>query len=123
MTGSKAEEEGRIPILEAWNKLDLLDAPHRDELKAAAGKSPGIVLLSAQTGEGVSLLEERIASLLTKAHRRYRLDLPVGDGAGAAWLHQHGEVIDHWVEGDRAWYEVRMAPGDLERFQAQPERT
>ena len=123
VTGSKAEEEGRIPILEAWNKLDLLDAPHRGELKAAAGKSPGIVLLSAQTGEGVSLLEERIASLLTKAHRRYRLDLPVGDGAGAAWLHQHGEVIDHWVEGDRAWYEVRMAPGDLERFQAQPERT
>ena len=123
VTGSKGEEEGRIPILEAWNKLDLLDAPHRDELKAAAGKSPGIVLLSAQTGEGVSLLEERIASLLTKAHRRYRLDLPVGDGAGAAWLHQHGEVIDHWVEGDRAWYEVRMAPGDLERFQAQPERT
>ena len=123
VTGSKGEEEGRIPILEAWNKLDLLDAPHRGELKAAAGKSPGIVLLSAQTGEGVSLLEERIASLLTKAHRRYRLDLPVGDGAGAAWLHQHGEVIDHWVEGDRAWYEVRMAPGDLERFQAQPERT
>ena len=78
---------------------------------------------NAQTGEGVPLLEERITSVLTKGHRGYRLDLPLGDGAGAAWLHQHGEVIDHWVEDGRAWYEVRMAPSDLERFQAQHERT
>jgi hypothetical protein len=32
-------------------------------------------------------------------------------------------VLEHWVEGDRAWYEVRMAPSDLERFQAHLERT
>ena len=69
------------------------------------------------------LLEDRLAEILTATHRRYRLDLPLGDGAGAAWLHKHGEVIDHWVEGDRAWYEVRMAPSDLERFHAHRERT
>ena len=123
VTGTQGEGDGLIPILEAWNKLDLIDPPHRDELKAAAGKSPDIVLLSAQTGEGVPLLEERIASVLTKGHRHYRLELPTGDGAGAAWLHQHGEVIAHGVEGERAWYDVRLAPGDFERFQAQHERT
>jgi len=117
------EEESRIPILEAWNKLDLLDERQREELEAAAEGHREVVPISAQTGEGVPLLEERIASMLTKGHRRYRLDLPLGDGAGAAWLHQHGEVVDHWVEGGRAWYEVRMAPSDLERFQAHLERT
>jgi GTP-binding protein HflX len=116
-------EESRIPILEVWNKLDLLDERQRDELQAVAEGHPNVVPISAQTGEGVALLEERIASVLTKAHRRYRLDLPLGDGAGAAWLHQHGEVIEHWVEDGRAWYEVRMAPSDLERFQAHLERT
>ena len=114
--------ESRIPLIEAWNKLDLLDPQQREELEAAAEAQPDVALVSAQTGEGVPLLEERIASILTKAHRRYRLDLPLGDGAGAAWLHQHGEVIEHWVEDGRAWYDVRMAPSDLERFQAHLER-
>ena len=113
---------GTVPILEAWNKIDLLDHERREEMEAAAADRAEIVLLSAQTGEGVRELEQRIASVLTAGHRRYRLDLAPGDGAGAAWLHRHGEVLDHWLEGDRAWYEVRMAPNDLERFQARHER-
>jgi GTPase len=121
VTGGEGEES-TIPILEAWNKLDLLDPRQREELEAAA-QIAEIVPISAQTGEGVAALEDRIAEILTVTHRRYRLDLPVGDGSGAAWLHQHGEVLEHWVEGDRAWYEVRMAPSDLERFQAHLERT
>ena len=80
-------------------------------------------MISAQTGEGVDALEAGIASVLTEGHRRYRFELGLEDGAGAAWLHQHGEVLGHWVEGDRAWYEVRMAPSDAERFEAHHERT
>jgi len=114
---------GQVPIIEAWNKLDLLDERQREELEAAAHGDPDIVLISAQTGEGVPSLETHIAETLTQSHRRYRLDLPLGDGAGAAWLHKHGEVIRHWVEEGRAWYEVRLAPSDLERFQAHHERT
>ena len=116
-------EEARIPIIEAWNKLDLLDPQQRDELAAAAAGNPEIVMISAQTGEGVDALEAGIASVLTEGHRRYRFELGLEDGAGAAWLHQHGEVLSHWVEGDRAWYEVRMAPSDAERFEAHHERT
>ncbi len=116
-------EEARIPIIEAWNKLDLLDPQQRDELAAAAAGNPEIVMISAQTGEGVDALEAGIASVLTEGHRRYRFELGLEDGAGAAWLHQHGEVLGHWVEGDRAWYEVRMAPSDAERFEAHHERT
>ncbi len=116
-------EEARIPIIEAWNKLDLLDPQQRDELAAAAAGNPEIAMISAQTGEGVDALEAGIASVLTEGHRRYRFELGLEDGAGAAWLHQHGEVLGHWVEGDRAWYEVRMAPSDAERFEAHHERT
>ena len=115
--------EARIPIIEAWNKLDLLDPQQRVELEAAAAARPDVVPISAQTGEGMEALEDGIASVLTKGHRRYRFELALEDGAGAAWLHQHGEVLGHWVEGDRAWYEVRMAPSDAERFEASHERT
>jgi len=115
-------EPSTIPIIEAWNKLDLLGDEQRAALAAVAEGRDDVVLTSAETGEGVAALEERLAGTLTASHRRFLLDLPLADGAGAAWLHQHGDVIEHWVEGDRAFYEVRMAPSDLERFQARREK-
>jgi GTP-binding protein HflX len=73
--------------------------------------------VSALSGEGVAELIEQVAAQLTQGHRRYRIELDPSDGAGAAWLHQHGEVIEHSVEDGRAIYEVRMAPKDHERFE------
>ncbi|MDF7773926.1 GTPase HflX [Sphingomonas sp. AOB5] len=104
------------PRFEAWNKLDLLDEERREEALAEATKREDVVALSAWTGEGVAILIEAVAARLTEGHRRYTVTLDTGDGAGAAWLHQHGEVIEQRVEGDRAVYEVRMAPRDFERF-------
>lgn len=109
---------GGTRIIEAWNKLDLLDGHQREELEAAASGNSEVVLISAQTGEGLTDLEEHIASMLTQSHRRYRVILPLEDGAGAAWLHQHGEVLDYGVEGEQAWYEIRIAPSDMARFHA-----
>ena len=73
-------------------------------------------MISAVTGEGVDALVHAVAARLTEGHRRYTVALDPADGASAAWLHQHGEVCDHWVEDGRALYEVRMAPRDYERF-------
>ena len=104
------------PRFEAWNKLDLLDAERRDDVLAEAAKRDDVLAVSALSGEGVDTLIDRVAARLTLGHRRYRVTLPAADGAGAAWLHQHGEVVEHWVEGETAIYEVRMAPKDHERF-------
>ena len=76
-----------------------------------------MVAISALSGEGVERLTQHVATALTAGHRRYRIALDPADGAGAAWLHQHGEVIDQTIEDDEAIYEVRMAPRDFERFQ------
>jgi GTP-binding protein HflX len=108
--------ELETPRFEAWNKLDLLDDERRADVLAEAAKREDVVALSAWTGEGVEALLEAVAARLTEGHRRYTIALDPADGAGAAWLHQHGEVVDHWVEGERAVYEVRMAPRDYERF-------
>jgi GTP-binding protein HflX len=104
------------PRFEAWNKLDLLDDERRAVLLEDAAKREDVMPISAVTGEGVDTLIETVAARLTEGHRRYVIELDAGDGAGAAWLHQHGEVIEQSVEGDRAVYEVRMAPRDHERF-------
>jgi GTP-binding protein HflX len=82
-----------------------------------AGKREDVMPISAVTGEGVDTLIETVAARLTEGHRRYTIALDPADGAGAAWLHQHGEVIEQRVEGQQSVYEVRMAPRDYERFE------
>jgi GTP-binding protein HflX len=108
-----AETTARI---EAWNKLDLLDGEQQGAIRAEAARREDVIAISALGGEGVDDLQEAIAARLTASHRRYTVTLNAADGAGAAWLHQHGEVIEQRVEGEQAVYEVRMAPGDMERF-------
>jgi GTP-binding protein HflX len=108
-------EEG-TPRIEAWNKLDALDPERRDDVLDEAARRSDVVAVSALTGEGIDRLVGTVADKLTAGHRRYRIALDPADGAGAAWLHQHGEVLDQSVEDDLAVYEVRMAPADHERF-------
>ena len=101
---------------EAWNKLDRLDADDRAALLEQAGERDDVVAISALTGEGVGDLIDAVAAKLTAGHRRYRIELDPADGAAAAWLHQHGEMITQGLEGDRAIYDVRLAPADYDRF-------
>ncbi len=105
------------PRFEAWNKIDLLDGERREDALAEAARRDDVVAISAMSGEGVDELRREVAAKLTAGHRRYTITLDAADGAGAAWLHQHGEVLAQAVEGDAASYDVRMAPRDYERFQ------
>jgi GTP-binding protein HflX len=105
------------PRFEVWNKLDLLDADARRDALAEAARRDDVVAISAMSGEGVDDLVSKLAIKLTAGHRRYSIVLDASDGAGAAWLHQHGEVLGQVVDGDRATYDVRMAPRDYERFE------
>ncbi len=104
------------PRFEAWNKIDLLDGDDRAAALAEAARRDDVVAISAMSGEGVDELIREVAAKLTTGHRRYTITLDAADGAGAAWLHQHGEVLGQEVDGDIATYDVRMAPRDYERF-------
>jgi GTP-binding protein HflX len=105
------------PRFEVWNKIDLLHGDERAAALAEAARRDDVVAISAMSGEGVDDLVREVADKLTAGHRRYSIALDAADGAGAAWLHQHGEVLGQEVEGDVATYDVRMAPRDFERFE------
>jgi GTPase len=110
------------PRIEAWNKLDMLDEERRAELLEEVGRRDDVVAISALRGEGVERLRDTVAGRLTAGHRRYTISLDPADGAGAAWLHQHGEVCDHWFGEGAVIYDVRLAPHDFERFEARAGR-
>lgn len=109
-----------IPILEVWNKSDLLDQDRIAELREAA-IGHAAVLLSAQSGAGVELFAEKIAEMLTTTASEVTVTLPVSDGRRIAWLHAHGEVlIDEAAgEGEQGLLRsltVRLNPKELGQY-------
>jgi GTPase len=94
-TGAAAEPP--TPLIEVWNKADLLPAHVHDQLAAVAanratGERPALV--SALTGEGISPLLARVEDRLAKDTTNYLITLDPTDGAGLAWLYTQGEVLE-----------------------------
>lgn len=110
-------EEG-APVIEAWNKIDLLDPETRAIREAEAARRDDVVLISALTGEGVDALARRLSDRLTSSHRIRRIELNVADGAAAAWLHANGTVEEEVLNGERMSIKVRLSDVDFARFQA-----
>ncbi len=81
------------PILEVWNKWDLLNEERRAELEALAATNDMVVPVSAETGYGIDGLVERIGVMLTGEAQLHEFVIPASDGQRLAWLHSHGEVV------------------------------
>jgi GTP-binding protein HflX len=111
-----------IPILEVWNKCDLLTAEERAELSEAS-LGQGAVILSAATGEGLDGLEAELARLLTGGAQEATFVIPVRDGRRIAWLHAHGDVLvdsdgGEGADGPMRRLTVRLNPKELGQFSA-----
>ncbi len=112
-----------IPIIEAWNKWDLLNEDRKVELGAVAADDDTIVPLSAETGEGVEHLLSRIDELLTDGAQVHSFIIPAHDGQRIAWLHAHGDVLveedaGEGPEGPQWRLDVRLTQRELGRFAA-----
>ena len=106
------------PILELWNKIDMLDEERRAAIFAEAGRRDDVVPISAITGTGIETMREVVGGRLTVARRLRHIDLSANDGAGRAWLHAHGSVENESGEGDSVSIAVRLSDADFARYQA-----
>jgi len=83
-------QAGERPRVLALNKIDLLDADAREELRF---RYPDAVLVSGATGEGLQALGERLERELAHTLRPLDLLVPYADGGSLAALHElAGEV-------------------------------
>ena len=110
------------PMIEVWNKADLLPDDKADALSFAARgtvETPA-VLVSALTGRGVEELLDLIEAVLLKGASEIELVLGAQDGRARAWLHQNGEVIsESALETGNVAMSVRLANDRLGQFYAQ----
>ncbi|MEM9643274.1 MAG: GTPase HflX, partial [Pseudomonadota bacterium] len=80
------------PMLEVWNKTDLLDADEHEATLARADRGPAIFAISAVTGDGVDPLLAEIAAKLQGVRHEAVLSLGFEEGDKRAWLYRQDVV-------------------------------
>ena len=121
----EADPEEPIPIIEVWNKWDLLEAEQDEILRETMAHRDGetIVPVSALTGEGCENLLEVVGHQLNAGAKTYEFVLPAADGQRIAYLHARGEVLSEEPAGEGEQgplmrISVRLSERELGRFRA-----
>jgi GTPase len=104
------------PVIEVWNKLDLVDPVLRPALVDQAAKSDRVFTASALTGEGVDLLLEAVARVFDEEKQDVILSLPFADGKRRAWLHGEGVVVSETAGDDGYRIAVRWTARQATRY-------
>ena len=114
--------EPAIPIIEVWNKADLLSNDALLDAQQRANERPDIALVSATEGFGVDDLKTKLGAVLTRQATTHEIVVDVGDGRRIAWLHAHGEIMqDDMIEDDGRTlrrFVVRLNPREYGQFES-----
>lgn len=104
-------------IIEVYNKIDSLQDGTADELRRFVNitKTP-IVMISAQTGEGVDRLLEHVAEITARDGCDVEISVPYHDGKAIAWLYDHGDVMDKVEEDTHMFLSVRLSQAQINKF-------
>ena len=89
-----------IPVLEIWNKIDIIEAEKKESLSNIAKRRSGVCYLSALTGDGVPTLLEKVEDQILPQKISDTLLVPFELGNKKAWLHEHGVVVNEFYTDD-----------------------
>jgi GTP-binding protein HflX len=110
-------EEARL--VEALNKMDLLDGDAREAVENRIARETDVIALSALDGAGCDGLLAAIDQRLSENRHLVDLNIDLADGAALAWLYSHGEVLERRDEGMEAHLVVALDTADEARFRSQ----
>lgn len=109
------------PILEVWNKIDLMPSDKRVVMEATAQRQESRpVLVSAQTGEGIEDLLAAIDARLGSDDTYLTLVVPAREGRLLSWLHDNSEILERTVDNNgETTFRLRIAAEKRGRLLAQ----
>lgn len=111
------EEAAEGGIVEALNKIDLLTPEERRIfVNQVPRANVTAVLISALTGEGCRRLLEVLDRRTAENWPLVDVSVGIEDGAGLAWLYDHGEVVERRDGNDTIHLKVRMNPANAKRL-------
>ncbi len=107
-------------VIEAWNKVDLMD----DEALAvtqrqAAAQGERVLPVSAVSGQGVEVLLAQIEAEISATRQEETFLVPVADGEGRAWVFANATVLDEMIMEDGSTrVRVTMTPRKMAHARA-----
>lgn len=119
-TLEKLELDAGMPVWEVWNKVDLLspEALALAHESAARNQQPSIPV-SALTGAGLDMLQQRIDDFLGQQEQDHDFILLPQEGEALAWLHRHGIVLSQeQQENGSTALRVRLSVAKLGQYNA-----
>lgn len=81
-----------IPMVVVFNKIDQLET--EDQFHILKTRYPKAVPISAQRGDGISDLMEKLAEHFVSSDVKLELSIPYTDGKTLDMLYKHGTVLD-----------------------------
>jgi GTP-binding protein HflX len=108
-----------VPLIEVWNKLDLVPPAQADLLNDPAQRRKNCVPVSALTGAGMDDLRAHISAAMAQAKLIEQLTIPFSAGQARAYLHSAGLIAQEDTT-ETAW-EINVLWRDIDaaRFSAQ----
>jgi GTP-binding protein HflX len=98
-------------VVEVLNKADLMGGVD------AVPQVPGTIAASALTGDGLDGLRAALDARLAAGLETVEYRLAPSDGAGIAWLYEHGEVLRRDDAEEAIRLTVRISAADRARFE------
>ncbi len=95
-----------IPVLEIWNKIDLVEMERRKSFQNLAKRKKGICAISATTKEGILMLTKKIKNSVEPLKFSETLIVPFEFGDRKAWLHENGVVVNEFYTDAGFKFEV-----------------
>ncbi len=104
------------PMIEVWNKVDLLPEDDGDAVKVQAARTDDLFAVSALTGEGLDQLLAAVSLKLRPDHTTDVITVPFSAGKARAWLFDQGVVDSDEPTEDGYRMTVTWSPAQKDRF-------
>ncbi|MEL6687103.1 MAG: GTPase HflX [Pseudomonadota bacterium] len=113
------------PIIEVWNKADLLPQDERETVNGLAERArteaslTDSFVVSCLSGDGIESLSKGIEEALTRSDEVLDVTITPKTFSARAWLHENGHVLaENPADGGRVKMTVRLSESDAGKFRS-----
>ncbi len=105
------------PLIEVWNKTDLLSPEQRDAIATQGAREPAVFPVSARTGDGLEALMRAVTDQVDEPREEAEVTVPFAAGRQRAWLHENGLVQSEEATHDGTRVRVRWTARQRDQYQ------
>ena len=105
------------PILEVWNKIDLLEPEKRNSIQNIANRRKNICAISSLTNDGITSFIKEVKRKIEPKKFSDTLIVPFEFGDRKAWLHKNGVVVNEFHTNNGFKFEVNWTADQKAKYQ------